>query len=238
MSLSPSQIVEAKRIARHCIEDLDMNHGHTPASLIAFTERVKAAFLDKQIHAPVHLNSSTQAEPLIGIFKSIRPQDYVFSTWRSAYHALLKGVPEEEVFQAILDGRSMYLMFRKRNFFSSAIVGGILPIALGVAAGIKRMNDDARATFANQNGCSAVLANDALVYVFIGDMCARTGLYHEFLQYSNGHSLPIRVIVEDNGLSTNASTRETWGTGEPLIHASYRYQRTEPHVGLHQKVSF
>lgn len=198
-----------------------MNHGHTKETLIAFTERVKAAFIDKRIHAPVHLNSETQAEPLLKIFESIRPQDWVFSTWRSTYHALLKDVPTEEVFDAILSGRSMYLQFRKYNFFSSAIVGGILPIALGVADGIRR------------NG------GDELVWVFCGDMCCRTGLYHEFAQYAWGHQLPIKIVVEDNGLSTNANTEKTWG-GTPfqLPAQTYRYERTTPHTGVGTHVSF
>ena len=111
---------------------------HTVDSLIAFEKRVEQAFLDKRIRAPVHLCSKSQAEPLIEIFKDIRPQDFVFCTWRSMFHALLKGIPEEELFQMILDGRSMFIMSKANNFMSSAIVGGCLPIAMGVAAGIKR----------------------------------------------------------------------------------------------------
>lgn len=191
---------------------------HTPALLVAFTDRVKAAFIDKRIHAPVHLNSETQAEPLIEIFKSIRPQDWVFSTWRSTYHCLLKGVPEEEVFQAILEGRSMYLMFKEYNFFSSAIVGGILPIALGVAAGIKR------------NG------GDELVWVFCGDMCATTGLFHEFHQYSKGFNLNIKIVVENNGFSTNAPTKTTWGMDNDHVQSNtsvikYDYSERLVNVG-------
>ena len=139
--------------------------------------------------------------------------------------ALLKGVPEEELFDAVLAGRSMYLMFSKYKVLCSSIVGGILPIALGVAVGIKRKGGDEKAN------------------VFIGDMCARTGLFHEFIQYADGFKLPIRVIVEDNGLSTDTPTIEVWGSdvqsrSSNIETIRYNYQRTEPHVGVGVNVAF
>jgi TPP-dependent pyruvate/acetoin dehydrogenase alpha subunit len=196
----------------------------TPDRLIGFTERVKAAFLAKQILAPVHLNSSTQAEPLIEIFKSIRPQDYVFSNWRGTWHALLKGVPEEDVFQAILEGRSMYLCFNEQRFLAGSIVAGMLPMALGVALGIKKKGLDER------------------VHVMIGDMSARCGLFFEFVQYWKGHDLPISVVIENNGLSTDTDTEAVWGCKTFDLPSNgiyeYKYERTTGHVGVGTHVSF
>ncbi len=194
---------------------------HTVESLIAFEERVAEAFREKRVRAPIHLCSTTQAAPMIEAFKSFQPGDWAFGTWRSHFMCLLAGVPEDEVFDAIVDGRSMFLQFAKYNVFCSAIVGGILPIALGVAAGVKRSELSGR------------------VHVFIGDMCYKTGLFSEFEQYAHGHELPVRIVVENNGLSTNAITRKTWGESwnlQPPDH--YNYERTYPHVGLSQRVSF
>ena len=197
-----------------------MNHGHTKDSLIRFEEWIKQSFLAKQIRAPVHFSGGNEEE-LLGVFQYVRPDDWVFSTWRSHYHALLKGVPENDVYEAILDGRSMYLMFREHRFFSSAIVGGTLPIALGVAGAIKRDGGPGR------------------VWVFVGDMCARTGIYHEAVQYATGHALPLRVVIEDNQLSTNAPTEVVWGQqGQKPPTIRYRYTRTFPHVGLEERVNF
>lgn len=198
-----------------------MTHGHTPETLIAFENRVAAAFEAKQIRAPIHLCSDGQAGPLLDIFRTVRPDDWVFSTWRSHWHCLLKGVPEEEVFAAILDGRSMFLCFKEQRIVSSAIVGGILPIALGVAMGIKRAGGRER------------------VHVFIGDMTARTGLYHEFYQYARGHSLPVRAVIEDNEVSTNANTGDTWGRSVLSLPVTrYAYQRNRPHTGTGKHVTF
>ncbi len=194
---------------------------HTAASLIAFRDRVEAAFLDRRIRCPVHLPSDGQAEPLFRIFEDVRPQDWVFSGWRSMWHALLKGMPEGDVFGQIVAGRSMYLMSREYRFMCSSIVGGVLPIALGVAAGIKRSGEDAR------------------VYAFSGDMTARSGLFHETMQYANGHALPMRFVVEDNSVSTDSPTAETWGMGTEVANIEwYMYERNRPHVGLERYVTF
>ncbi len=200
-------------------------HGHTVASLCAFTERVKQAFLNREIRAPVHLCSDTQAQPLLDLFESVNPEDHVFGSWRSSFHALLKGVPEREVFCQVLEGRSMYLCSKAHRVLCSSIVGGILPVACGVALGIARRKGKER------------------VHVFVGDATARTGLFHEFLQYCDGHALPVRVVIEDNSWCTNSPTVEGWGStveclADNVEVVSYKYERTHPHVGCGQRVEF
>lgn len=207
---------------------------HTKESLVAFEQRVADAFAAKRIAAPVHLCSPSQAEPLIDVFKSVKPNDWVFSTWRSHFHALLKGIPEDELFDQILQGRSMFVMSREHRFFSSAIVGGILPIACGVAMAIKRSRE--------RDLSRQVFPSLSAVHAFIGDMAARTGLFYETLQYAKGHELPMRFVIENNGVSTNAPTVEVWGCecAELCRHGveEYEYTRTWPHVGLNTRVEF
>lgn len=193
--------------------------------LIAFRDRVAASFEAKQIGSPVHLNSDEQAEHLIRIFQDVRPDDYVFSTWRSQWHCLLKGWPEEELFQEILAGRSMYLMSSKYRVLCSSIVGGHLPIAAGVALGIKKRGGSER------------------VWVFCGDMCASGGLFGEFNDFTCGHNLPISIVEEDNGLSTDTPTADAWGDGCPgegggVRFHHYAYKRNRPHVGIGKTVQF
>lgn len=197
---------------------------HTPATLLAFRDRVAEAFAAKRVRCPVHLPSDTQAGRLIDVFKDYRPGlDYCFSGWRSMWHCLLAGIPEDELFQMILDGRSMYILHKPRRVFCSSIVGGILPVALGVAWAVKQEKGPER------------------VWCFLGDMGARTGLFHEFWQYVSGHDLPVRVVIEDNGLSTNTPTVEVWGKSSAPNRAKirwYEYTRTHPHVGLTTRVNF
>lgn len=193
---------------------------HTPESLIAFEDRVKEAFIAKRIHAPVHLSRGNEMQ-LIEIFQRMKPTDFCFSNWRSHYHALLKGIPEAALFDMILNGRSMYVISREHRFFASSIVGGTLPIAVGVAMAVKRRGGSER------------------VYCFAGDMTARTGIYHECVQYAKAHDLPMQFVVEDNQLSTDTPTGAVWGEDSKFVctHA-YRYQRQTPHVGVGVHVDF
>lgn len=194
--------------------------GLTKADLIAFEEEVKAAFLDRRIAAPIHLSSGNE-DQLLSIFQSVDRNDWVFSTWRSHYHALLKGIPRQWLMDQILAGRSMYINNAAYNFLASSIVGGILPIAVGVAMGIKRK------------------AQSESVWVFVGDMTAMTGIFQECVRYAEGHELPMRFVVEDNGLSTNTPTQEVWGHGTRGVeHRRYIYVRGVPHTGVGQWVNF
>lgn len=178
----------------------------TAEDLIAFEREVAARFDRGEITGPVHLNSDTQAEPLLEIFKGIQRTDYVCSTWRSHWHALLHGVPPEQVMDEILAGRSMMLHFPEHRFMSSAIMGGMLPISCGLAAAGER------------------------VWCFVGDMCATTGAYKDALRFAGMQKLPVNFIVEDNGLATNTPTQNAWGSQlEFAQFRRYHYKRTTQH---------
>lgn len=187
----------------------------TAAELIAFEARVQEEFEAGRVNGPVHLSGGNE-EQLIEIFRDVRREDFVLSTWRNHFHALLHGVPQEELFAAIVAGKSLSFNSSKHRFYSSAIVGGILPIAVGLAAGIKRCG------------------GDECVWCFVGDMCASIGTFHDASQYAVSQNLPVRFVIEDNGMSTNTPTKEAWGDGGSSWHIlpmSYRYERTVPHYG-------
>lgn len=180
----------------------------TPAQLLSFEAKVEEAFTQGRISGPVHLNSPSQAEPLLRIFQKIRRRDWVLSTWRGHWHALLHGVPRARVMTEVLAGRSMMLHFPGYRFMSSAIMGGMLPIACGLAAG------------------------GETVWCFVGDMCASTGAFADATHFAAANSLPINFIVEDNRLSTNTPTQKAWGPRPSHKEASaqrYTYHRPGPH---------
>jgi TPP-dependent pyruvate/acetoin dehydrogenase alpha subunit len=194
----------------------------TPEGLNLFEQQVAEAFNAGRIKAPVHLSGGNE-ERLIEIFQNfISHECWVFSTYRSHYHALLKGVPQEKVMLEILAGRSMNLTFPEYRFFTSAMVAGILPIATGVALALKRRNDQA-----------------GHVFCFVGDMAGQSGAFHEAVQYAAGHALPINFVVEDNGMSCDTPTKEAWGTSRgPNVPIRYEYQRRWPHNGAGKWVTF
>ena len=114
-------------------------------------------------------------------------------SWRSHYQCLLKGVPPEKVRDEILAGRSISLCFPEYRVVSSAIVGGILPIAVGIALGLKRRNEPGR------------------VHCFMGDMTSETGIAHECIKYSFNHGSPSGSLWKTTP-SPFAPTRARRGT--------------------------
>ena len=188
--------------------------------LIAFEKRVATAFENKEVKGPVHLSGGNE-DQLIEIFKDIHPEDWLVTFYRNHYHALLHGVPEEKLFKAICEGHSMTLQFPEHRFFSTAIVGGQLSIAVGIAYALKSKGIKRR------------------VWCFLGDMASTIGAYHEARTYAGRWFLPITFVVEDNGLSCNTPTDECWGkAGVAAQIKTYKYQRQYPHVGLDKWIQF
>ena len=64
---------------------------------------------------------------------------------------------------------------------SSAIVTGVLPIAVGLGLGIQREGGKER------------------VWCFLGEMTSETGSAHECIKYVQNHELPVHFVIEDNG---------------------------------------
>lgn len=185
----------------------------TRQDLLNFTKEITKIYNTGIIKAPIHLSKGNENQ-LIRIFNkyNITQKDWILSTWRNHFHWLLSGRDAEELKKQILEGRSMQVCGEK--FLTSAIVGGIAPIALGVAMALKLKG-----------------ITDRKVYCFLGDMAYSGGLAKECIQYASGHNLPIKYIVENNFMSVNAITQDTWGKNKTKVVEKYKYTREVPHAG-------
>lgn len=194
---------------------------YSPNDLIEFENLVVSHWESAKIRGPIHLSHGNE-EQLIEIFKRISKNDWVLSTWRSHYHALLKGVDPKYLESEILAGKSITICSMKDKFYSSAIVGGTLSIALGIAMDIKRKGSDEK------------------VWCFIGDMSFESGIFYEVHKYARNFDLPLYFIVEDNGVSTYTPTVATWNKKrdipEDVIH--YTYSSKYPHYGTGKWIAF
>ena len=195
--------------------------------LINFEEEIASLFNQGKIRAPVHLYHGNE-EKIIKIFKKINKQDWVFCSWRSHYQCLLKGVPKEQVKDEILSGRSISLCFPEYKIYSSALVGGSIPIAVGTAMSLKLRKE-----------------KSTMVYCFMGEMTSETGIAHECIKYSISHDLPIHFIIEDNEKSVCTDTRNTWklkkltyeGVNDKYV-TFYSYKSKWPHAGAGKRIQF
>lgn len=198
----------------------------TADELIAFEQEIAGLYEAGLIKAPVHLSGGSEAQ-LIDIFKGIKPEDWVLSSWRNHYHALLHGLPPNELKRQILAGRSMFINDAERRFYASSIVGGTLPIAVGLAMAIRRKGEDRK------------------VWCFVGDMTSETGAFYEAQKYAFNFKLPVTFVIEDNSKSVLTETRAAWG-GRDLTHPvsawdnviRYEYELTWPHSGVGKWVAF
>jgi len=155
-----------------------------------------ATFYNKGlIKGPVHLSGSTdnkQEKNLIKIFKKYyKKGDWIFATYRNHFAWLLSGRNPNKLVQQIIDGHSMHVYDNK--FFTSAIVGGHVPIAVGVALALKLKKSKNK------------------VLCFLGDSAAHCGVVFESIKYSYYHKLPIIFIIEDNNRSVYTKTSDVWG---------------------------
>ena len=195
--------------------------------LINFEEEIASLFNQGKIRAPVHLYQGNE-DKIIEIFKKINKQDWVFCSWRSHYQCLLKGVPKEEIKNEILSGRSISLCFPEYKIYSSALVGGSIPIAVGTAMSLKLKKE-----------------KSTMVYCFMGEMTSETGIAHECIKYSRNFDLPIHFVIEDNSLSVCTDTRKTWqqknlsfeGSNDKFV-TFYSYKSKWPHAGAGKRIQF
>ena len=197
----------------------------TKEQLVAFETDIANCFNNAMIKAPIHLYDGNE-EQMINIFKCVEPEDWVFCSWRSHYQCLLKGVPQEQLKQDILAGKSITLCYPEYNIYSSAIVTGNIPIATGTALDIKRKGETNH------------------VWCFVGDMTSETGTFFENWKYAVNHDLPITFVIENNGKSVCTETSKVWNSDELYFAKEtrkiiyYEYQTKYPHAGAGQRIQF
>ena len=194
----------------------------TSEDLKSFEEEVKTTYEAGKIKAPVHLAGGNE-EKLIDIFQYVHKDDWVFASWRNHYHALLHGVPRDTLMDLIVRGKSMSVYSKEPKLYTSSIVGGIIPIALGTAKAQKESGSDRK------------------TWCFVGDMTFESGIFYEAYKYAKNFDLPIQFVVEDNNMSTNTQTDETWGgvkrdVPDDVIY--YEYEREFPHHGTGNWILF
>jgi pyruvate dehydrogenase E1 component alpha subunit len=199
------------------VRDIDW----TEQKLIRFEQTIVDIWEAGKIKGPVHLSNGNEGS-LIEIFKRIKETDWVFSTWRSHYHWVLKGLSADYATEIIKEGKSITMCEHEERFYASAIVGGTLPIALGVASAIKKDGGDDK------------------VWVFVGDMSFESGIFYEVHKYARNFDLPLYFVVEDNGVSTYTPTDATWNikreVPSDVIH--YTYKSKYPHYGSGKWIAF
>jgi acetoin:2,6-dichlorophenolindophenol oxidoreductase subunit alpha len=170
-----------------------------PAELLAAYEQMavirrteKAAhdlFLQGLVKGTTHLAAGHEAIA-VGASAALRPDDYVFATYRGHHHAMARGATPEECLAELMSratglckakGGSMHLTKAATGMLGSyAIVGAHLPMAAGAA-------------------WSARLRGTGQIAVaFFGDGATNIGAFHETLNLAAVWKLPVLFVCENN----------------------------------------
>ena len=178
-----------------------------------FEEKCVELYSAGEIRGFVHLYIGEEAVA-VGVNQALTPEDNIISTYREHGHALVRGIPVEAVMAEMYGkttgcsrgrGGSMHLFDAGRRFYGgNAIVGGGLPLSIGLALADK-MRGDQRIT-----AC------------FFGDGAVAEGEFHECLYLAALWDLPVLFCCENNRYAMGtALEREHAQTDLALRAASY-----------------
>lgn len=154
-----------------------------------FEEKCAELYGAGKIHGFLHLYIGEEAVA-VGALQALRPEDNVVSTYREHGHALARGVPAGAVMAEMYGkangccrgrGGSMHLFDVERRFYGGhAIVGGGLPVAVGLA-------------LADQ-----LQKRPRVTACFFGDGAVAEGEFHESLNLAALWKLPVIFLCENN----------------------------------------
>ncbi len=169
-----------------------------------FEEKCAELYRAGKIHGFVHLYIGEEAIAA-GAMQALAPDDAVVATYREHGHALVRGVPAPAVMAELYGkqegcsrgrGGSMHLFDAATRFYGgNAIVGGGLPLAVGLALA------DRLARRPRVTAC------------FFGEGAVAEGEFHECLNLSALWKLPVLFFCENNlyamGTALGRSESET-----------------------------
>jgi TPP-dependent pyruvate/acetoin dehydrogenase alpha subunit len=168
------------------------------ARIRAFEKRLQEHM--HEITVPVHLSLGHE-QVAVEIAEHFRKGDWWFSTHRNHHHYIAAGGSEQKLWDEIMGlesgvnggfSGSQAISDPSINFHSSAIVGGLVGVAVGTAYAIK--------------------GSGSMVVCSTGDAGTEAGVFWESLNFAALYELPIAFIVENNGMSVDSPIRDRQAT--------------------------
>jgi len=187
---------------------LDHRHGLTLLREMERIRRFEARCVElyqaQKIRGFLHLYDGEEAVA-VGIMQALEERDAVVATYRDHGHALARGVPMGPLMAEMLGkvegcsrgrGGSMHFFDAATRFYGgNAIVGGGLPLAVGIAMADKALREG------------------AVTACFFGEGAAGEGEFHESMNLAQIWKLPVLFVCENNlyamGVPLEISEAET-----------------------------
>lgn len=154
-----------------------------------FEDKCAELYTQEKIRGFLHLYDGEEAVA-VGVIAALSTRDRVVATYREHGQALVRGVPMAAVMAEMFGkqegcsrgrGGSMHLFSAATNFYGgNAIVGGGLPLAVGLALASRMQKDD------------------CVTACFFGDGAVAEGEFHESLNLAALWQLPVLFVCENN----------------------------------------
>jgi len=154
-----------------------------------FEEKCAEMYSAGQIRGFLHLYIGEEAVAT-GVMRTLLPEDAVVATYREHGHALARGISASRLMAEMYGkqegcsrgrGGSMHVFDAAARFYGgNAIVGGGLPIAVGLAL------------------ADAYLKHPHVTACFFGDGAVAEGEFHESLNLAALWKLPVLFVCENN----------------------------------------
>jgi pyruvate dehydrogenase E1 component alpha subunit len=154
-----------------------------------FEEKAAELYSGGKIRGFLHLYIGEEAVA-VGTMQALGPEDNIVATYREHGQALARGVPAGAVMAEMYGkangcsrgrGGSMHLFDVSRRFYGGhAIVGGGLPVAVGLAL------------------ADALRGRPGVTVCFFGDGAVAEGVFHESLNLAALWRLPVLFLCENN----------------------------------------
>ncbi|MFI5168426.1 MAG: pyruvate dehydrogenase (acetyl-transferring) E1 component subunit alpha [Thermoanaerobaculales bacterium] len=154
-----------------------------------FEEKCAELYSAGAIRGFVHLYVGEEAVAA-GVMEAIAPGDNVVATYREHGHALVRGISPDSIMAEMYGkaegcsrgrGGSMHIFDATRRFYGgNAIVGGGLPIAVGLAL------------------ASQMRGEERLTACFFGEGAVAEGTFHESMNLAALWHLPVLFCCENN----------------------------------------
>ena len=134
----------------------------------------------------------------VGVLANLQPDDIVFSNHRCHGHFLAYGGDPRALFAELMGrvtgvcgGRGGSQQLHWRNFYSNGILGGIVPIATGMALAEKYKK------------------TEAMTIAFIGDGTLGQGVVYEAFNMASLWKVPILYVLENNHIAQTTAIELT-----------------------------
>ncbi|HID87336.1 MAG TPA: thiamine pyrophosphate-dependent dehydrogenase E1 component subunit alpha, partial [Anaerolineae bacterium] len=167
----------------------------------AFEEKAEQLYAMGKVHGTMHLSIGEEASA-VGAIAALRPDDYILSTHRGHGHCIAKGADLNRMMAEFMGketgycrgrGGSMHIAdIEGGNLGANGVVGGGIPIAVGVGLSLKMQK------------------RDQIVLCFFGDGAANLGPFHESLNMAAIWTLPVVYVCENNQYAMSFSVKKAF----------------------------